>query len=200
MQAIFHRSGGTYGRSADSARVAGAGHPGESAPRRTSHAGGGPAGAAGARVSPQGRDASAGSADIPTMSAGSARRPRTRCREGDQVLPGRVACWDAPRCRRYRDAFSPRGRRRPRWRLTRAVIDAALRRRRPPAASSSTERQRILGRASPPAVARSGAASTTRGDSPGENLKESFFHSLKADVIHGRLFATAAALRHELRR
>ena len=29
---------------------------------------------------------------------------------------------------------------------------------------------------------------------------ESFFHSLKADVIHGRLFATAAALRHELRR
>ena len=36
----------------------------------------------------------------------------------------------------------------------------------------------------------------TRGGAPGENAHmESFFHSLKADVIHGRSFQTVGELR-----
>jgi len=43
--------------------------------------------------------------------------------------------------------------------------------------------------------------STTRGGSPGENAHaESFFHSLKADVIHGVLFMTDESLRACIRR
>ena len=43
--------------------------------------------------------------------------------------------------------------------------------------------------------------SMTRGGAPGENAHmESVFHSLKADVIHGRSFPAGADLRHELRR
>ena len=43
--------------------------------------------------------------------------------------------------------------------------------------------------------------SMTRGGAPGENAHmESFFHSLKADVIHGRSFQTVAELRQQLRR
>ena len=42
--------------------------------------------------------------------------------------------------------------------------------------------------------------SVTRGGTPGENAHmESFFHSLKADVIHGRVQAVDA-LRQQLRR
>jgi transposase InsO family protein len=41
----------------------------------------------------------------------------------------------------------------------------------------------------------------TRGGAPGENAHmESFFHSLKADVIHGRSFHTIVELRAQLRR
>lgn len=43
--------------------------------------------------------------------------------------------------------------------------------------------------------------SMTRGGAPRDNAHmESFFHSLKADAIHGRSFDTVAALRHELGR
>ena len=88
--------------------------------------------------------------------------------------------------------------------LTRAVIDAALRRRRPPAGLIfHTDRgSEYLGARLRQRLLTLGVRqSTTRGGAPGENAHmESFFHSLKADVIHGRLFATAAALRHELRR
>jgi putative transposase len=43
--------------------------------------------------------------------------------------------------------------------------------------------------------------SMTRGGAPGENAHmESFFHSLKADVIHGRSFQTILELRQPLRR
>ena len=43
--------------------------------------------------------------------------------------------------------------------------------------------------------------SMTRGGAPGENAHvESFFRSIKAELIHGRSFATVAELRHELRR
>ena len=41
----------------------------------------------------------------------------------------------------------------------------------------------------------------TREGAPGENAHmESFFHSLKADVIHGRTFHVVAELRQQLRR
>ena len=41
----------------------------------------------------------------------------------------------------------------------------------------------------------------TRGGAPDENAHiESFFHSLKADVIHGRSFQAVADLRQQLRR
>ena len=41
----------------------------------------------------------------------------------------------------------------------------------------------------------------TRGGAPGENAHmESFFHSLKAELIHGRSFAAVAELRLQLRR
>ena len=43
--------------------------------------------------------------------------------------------------------------------------------------------------------------SMTRGGAPGENAHmESFFHSLKADVIHGRSFHVVTELREQLRR
>ena len=43
--------------------------------------------------------------------------------------------------------------------------------------------------------------SMTRGGAPGENAHmESFFHSLKADTIHGRSFPAVAELREALRR
>ena len=42
--------------------------------------------------------------------------------------------------------------------------------------------------------------SMTRGGAPGENAHmESFFHSLKAEVIHGQTFLTVRALRQQLR-
>ncbi len=85
--------------------------------------------------------------------------------------------------------------------LTRAVFDAAMRRRRPPgglifhsdrgseyAAAVFRDRLAALG------VHQSSAL---RG--PGDNAHmESFFHSLKAEVVHGVQFATEAALRREL--
>jgi putative transposase len=88
--------------------------------------------------------------------------------------------------------------------VTRAVLDAALRRRRPDAGlifhtDRGSEFQGTPVRAR---LAMSGVRqSMTRGGAPGENAHmESFFHSLKADVIHGRLFQTVDLLRQQLRR
>ena len=88
--------------------------------------------------------------------------------------------------------------------LTRAVLDAAVRRRRPRpglifhsdrgseyAAQRFRDRLRVLGI----------RQSATRGRAPGDNAHmESFFHSLKAEVIHGARFATDRQLRLALRR
>jgi len=89
-------------------------------------------------------------------------------------------------------------------RVTRAVLDAALRRRRPDAGlifhtDRGSEFQGTPVRAR---LAASGVRqSMTRGGAPGENAHmESFFHSLKADVIHGRSFQTITELRQQLRR
>jgi transposase InsO family protein len=89
-------------------------------------------------------------------------------------------------------------------RLTRAVLDAAVRRRRPRvglifhsdrgseyAAQVFRDRLRALGI----------RQSATRVGTPGDNAHmESFFHSLKAEVIHGARFATDRQLRLALRR
>jgi transposase InsO family protein len=89
-------------------------------------------------------------------------------------------------------------------RLTRSVLDAAVRRRHPRAglvfhsdrgseyaAAAFRDRLRALGI----------RQSATRVGTPGDNAHmESFFHSLKAEIVHGARFATARQLRLALRR
>ena len=89
-------------------------------------------------------------------------------------------------------------------RLTRTVLDAAVRRRRPRAglvfhsdrgseyaAQAFRDRLRALGI----------RQSATRVGTPGDNAHmESFFHSLKAEVVHGARFGTERQLRLALRR
>src|SRR2546428_2321823 len=88
--------------------------------------------------------------------------------------------------------------------LTRAVLDAAVRRRRPRAglvfhsdrgseyaAQAFRDRLRALGI----------RQSATRVGTPGDNAHmESFFHSLKAELVHGARFATERRLRLASRR
>lgn len=88
-------------------------------------------------------------------------------------------------------------------RVTRGVLAAALRRRRPDAGLifHSDRGSEFQGAPVRARLAASGVRqSMTRGGAPGENAHmESFFHSLKADVIHGRSFQTVHALRQQLR-
>ena len=98
------------------------------------------------------------------------------------------------------------------WRLglirdalfTRGLLDAALRRRRPgPGLIFHSDRgSEFLGAPFHARLVEHGAEqSMTRGGAPDENAHiESFFHSLKAELIHGRTFATITDLRHQLRR
>ena len=88
-------------------------------------------------------------------------------------------------------------------RLTRAVLDAAVRRRRPARGmifhsdrgseySAAAFRDRLVALGLRQSSARRG---------PRDNAHiESFFHSLKAEVIHGARFTTETALRRELAR
>lgn len=89
-------------------------------------------------------------------------------------------------------------------RVTRAVLDVALRRRRPDAGLifHSDRGSEFQGTPVRSRLAESGVRqSMTRGGAPGENAHmESFFHSLKADVIHGRSFQSIGELRQQLRR
>lgn len=88
-------------------------------------------------------------------------------------------------------------------RLTSAVLSAALRRRRPaPGLIFHTDRgSEFLGARVRQHLHQVHARqSMTRGGAPGENAHmESFFHSLKADGIHGRTFDTVRDLRQHLR-
>ena len=98
------------------------------------------------------------------------------------------------------------------WRLgltrdalfTRGVLDAALRRRQPgPGLIFHRDRgSEFLGAPfHARLVARGAQQSMTRGGAPDENAHmESFFHSLKAELIHGRTFSVMAELRQQLRR
>ena len=89
-------------------------------------------------------------------------------------------------------------------RVTRAVLDGALRRRQPAAGLIfHTDRgSEFQGMRVRTCLTASGVRqSMTRGGAPGENAHmESFFHSLKADIIHGRAFQTVTELRGQLRR
>jgi transposase InsO family protein len=83
-------------------------------------------------------------------------------------------------------------------RVTRAVLDAALRRRQPAAdlIFHSDRGSEFQGMPVRTRLAASGVRQRmTRGGAPGENAHmESFFHSLKADVIHGRAFSVLSLM------
>lgn len=83
------------------------------------------------------------------------------------------------------------------------MLDAALRRRQPPPGLifHSDRGSEFLGAPFHARLVAHGAAqSMTRGGAPDENAHmESFFHSLKAELIHGRVFATVTELRRALR-
>ena len=87
-------------------------------------------------------------------------------------------------------------------RFTQAVVDAAWRRRRPRRGLifHSDRGSEFLGTPFHQRLARSRVEpSMTRGGAPDENAHmESFFHSLKAELIHGQSFATVAELRQQL--
>jgi putative transposase len=89
-------------------------------------------------------------------------------------------------------------------RLARAAVEAALRRRRPgPGLIFHSDRgSEFLGSAFAASLAQHGVRqSMTRGSAPDESAHmESFFHSLKADLIHGEHFRTVGELRRHLRR
>jgi transposase InsO family protein len=89
-------------------------------------------------------------------------------------------------------------------RFTRAAVEAALRRRRPEKGLifHSDRGSEFLGSALRDCLEKHGVhQSVTRGGSPDENAHmESFFHSLKADVIHGERFNSVKDLRRELHR
>lgn len=89
-------------------------------------------------------------------------------------------------------------------RLTGTVVEAALRRRRPPRGLifHSDRGSEFLGELFRRRLAAVGIQqSTTRGGAPEENAHmESFFHSLKADLIHGQRFRTVLEIRQQLRR
>jgi len=88
-------------------------------------------------------------------------------------------------------------------RVTRTVLDAALRRRRPDAdlIFHSDRGSEFQGTPVRTRLAASGVRqSMTRGGAPGENTHMESFHSLKAEVIHGRSFLMVADLRQQLRR
>jgi putative transposase len=88
-------------------------------------------------------------------------------------------------------------------RLMRRIVEAAYRRRRPPTGLifhsdrgsefQGLPLQQLL-------AARGIRQSMTRSGAPDENAHvESFFHSLKAECIHGRAFPTVATLRQHVR-
>jgi transposase InsO family protein len=98
------------------------------------------------------------------------------------------------------------------WRLatirdaigTRAVVVAALRRRQPDRGLifHSDRGSEFLGAPVRARLQASGVRqSMTRGGAPDENAHmESFFHSLKSELTHGRSFTSVTELRHALRR
>jgi transposase InsO family protein len=141
------------------------------------------------------------------------RLPRDGARRPDQVWVGDITYLPVGRGQwRFLavvlDQYSRRvlawtlGRRRD-ARLTCRVLGAAVRRRRPPRGlifhsdrgseySAGTFRDRLV-------ALGIRQSSAQRGPKDNAHM-ESFFHSLKAEVVHGARFETEAALRYELAR
>ena len=88
-------------------------------------------------------------------------------------------------------------------RLTRQVLDAAVRRRRPTAGLifHSDRGSEYVGSGLRDRLAALGIhqSSTVRGPEDNAHM-ESFFHSLKAELLHGTQFATEQALRQAIQR
>lgn len=87
--------------------------------------------------------------------------------------------------------------------LTRAVLHAAVRRRDPPRGLifHSDRGSEYVGATFRDSLAARGIQQSAAQRGPEDNAHmESFFHSLKAELIHGRRFRTEAALRAALRR
>lgn len=86
-------------------------------------------------------------------------------------------------------------------RVTRAVLDAALRRRAPAAGLifHSDRGAEYVGAPFGTHLLARGIVQSTTQTGPGDNARmESFFHSLKAEAIRGQTFPTPAALRRQL--
>lgn len=86
-------------------------------------------------------------------------------------------------------------------RLTRQVLDAAVRRRRPPPSLvfHSDRGSEYVGAAFRDRLAALGIRQSSALRGPEDNAHmESFFHSLKAELVHGAVFTTEAVLRHEI--
>jgi transposase InsO family protein len=140
------------------------------------------------------------------------RLPRNGARRRDHVWLGDITYLPLGRGWRFLAAvLDQRSRRAVAWRLgrrrdarlTRAVLDAAVRRRRPPpglifhsdrgseySAAAFRDRLGALG------IRQSSAR---RGPEDNAHM-ESFFHSLKAELVHGTQFATEATLRRAVGR
>lgn len=87
-------------------------------------------------------------------------------------------------------------------RLTRTVLDAAVRRRRPPRGLifHSDRGSEYVAAAFRDRLVALGLRQSSSQRGPEDNAHvESFFHSLKAEVVHGAQFATETALRRALR-
>ncbi len=140
------------------------------------------------------------------------RLPRDGAQRPDQVWVGDLTY--VPVGSRWRflavvlDQYSRRvlawtlGRRRD-ARLTRAVLDAAVRRRRPPRGLifHSDRGSEYVAAAFRDRLVALGIQQSSAQRGPEDNAHiESFFHSLKAEVIHGVRFETETALRREVAR
>ena len=131
------------------------------------------------------------------------RQDRVVLEEMRAIFEGSGGTYGSPRIHRALRARGQRVSRRRTSRLTRAVVDAALRQRRPSTGvifhsdrGSEFQGQPLRQRL----AARGLRQSMTRGGAPDENAHiESFFHSLKAERIHGRVFQTVVELRQHVR-
>ena len=87
--------------------------------------------------------------------------------------------------------------------LSRQVLDAAVRQRRPPRGLvfHSDRGSEYVGAAFRDRLAALGIRQSSALRGPEDNAHmESFFHSLKAELVHGTRFATEATLRHAIGR
>jgi transposase InsO family protein len=140
------------------------------------------------------------------------RLPRGGARHPDEVWVGDITYVPVGRAWRFLavvlDQYSRRvlawtlGRRRD-ARLTRAVLDAAVRRRQPPRGMifHSDRGSEYVAAAFRDRLIALGLHQSSAQRGPEDNAHmESFFHSLKAELVHGTRWDTAVALRAALRR